>query len=239
MVYDGNAEGAPLMAAVIFDVDGTLVDTVDFHAEAWQRVFADFGHDIPFADLRAQIGKGSDMFLPVFLDKDEIERSGEAMSEARKKLFLSEYMPRVQGFATVPELFARIAEAGMKTALASSATAEELEGYKKAADIEGIPDVETSSDDAENSKPEPDIFQAAADKLGLKADEVVVIGDTPYDAEAAKKADMAFVGVLSGGFPEAQLREAGAIDIYQDPADLLARFDTSPLAALAERSAKA
>jgi phosphoglycolate phosphatase-like HAD superfamily hydrolase len=127
-------------------------------------------------------------------------------------------------------LFERIKADGKRIALASSAKGDELEKYKKIANIADLVDAETSSDDAEQSKPHPDIFEAALERLGqISPERVVVIGDTPYDAEAAGKAGLRTIGVLCGGFPEADLRAAGCIAIYRDPADLLARYDTSPL----------
>lgn len=211
--------------AVIFDVDGTLVDTVDFHAEAWQRSLEAFGHIVPFAALRSQIGKGEDQLMPVFLSAEEIERRGKEIEAFRKDLFSRDYRARVRGFPDARELFLELRRRGKRLALASSAKGDELGVYKRAAGIEGLTDVETSSDDAERSKPHPDIFQAALGKLGLAPDRAVVIGDSPYDSEAAKKAGLASIGVLCGGFAEADLRAAGAHGIYQDPADLLARID--------------
>ncbi len=127
-------------------------------------------------------------------------------------------------------LFERIRADGTRILLASSAKADELATYKKIADIEGLTDDETSSEDAENSKPAPDIFQAALGRLkGVEPGEVIVVGDTPYDAEAAGKAGLRTVGVLCGGFPEDSLRKAGCIAIYAGPTDLLARYAGSPL----------
>ncbi len=120
---------------------------------------------------------------------------------------------------------------GKQIALASSAKDEELQQYKKAARIDDLIDTETSSDDAEKSKPHPDIFEAALQRLGnIGPEHVVVVGDTPYDAEAASKAGLRTIGVLCGGWPEADLRRAGCIAVFRDPADLLAQYHRSPLA---------
>jgi phosphoglycolate phosphatase-like HAD superfamily hydrolase len=137
----------------------------------------------------------------------------------------------VKGFPAVRELFRRVKDEGLRVALASSAKGDELEAYKKLARIEDLVGEETSSDDAEKSKPHPDIFEAALEKLGdVRLSEAVVVGDTPYDAEAAGKAGLKTVGLLSGGFPAEDLRAAGCVRIYRDAADLLANYDTSPLA---------
>ena len=208
-------------SAIIFDVDGTLVDSVDFHAEAWQRTFSAFGFEFDLIKVREQIGKGGDQLMPVFLDGDILERQGKKIEAYRQDLFEREYFHRVIGFPKVPELFRFLIGAGKTIALGSSAKTDDLKGYKKAAGIEGMTAVETTSDDAEKSKPHPDIFLAALDRLKLSADIVVVVGDTPYDVEAAKKAGMRTTGLLYGGFSEASLRDAGAVDVYRDPGHLL------------------
>ena len=217
--------------AVIFDVDGTLVDSVDLHAHAWQEAFRDFGHNIPYEDIRGQIGKGGDQLMPVFLSEQELAQKGAALEEHRGKLLRAKYLPRVTGFPRVRELFERLSRDGKRVALASSAKGDELEAYKKAARIEDLIQAETSSDDAEKSKPHPDIFEAAMARLdGVARADVVVVGDTPYDAEAAAKAGLRTIGLLCGGFPEQDLKGAGCVAIYRDPADLLAQYDRSPLA---------
>ena len=219
-----------MIKAVIFDVDGTLVDSVDLHARAWQEAFAHFGKQFDFERVRSQIGKGGDQLMPVFLSKEELDDFGEELEEYRGELFKREYLPRVKGFPEVRELFQKLKDEGLKLALASSAKGDELKAYKERAHIEDLVEEETSSDDAEKSKPHPDIFEAALERLGdVRPAEAVVVGDTPYDAEAAGKAGVKTVGLLSGGFPEEDLRAAGCVRIYRDPADLLANYEDSPL----------
>jgi len=217
--------------AVIFDVDGTLIDSVDLHARAWQEALAHFGKHFDFERVRYQIGKGGDQLMPVFLSQKELDEFGDELEEYRGELFKREYLSKVKGFPAVRELFQKVKDEGLQIALASSAKEDELKAYKKIADIEDLVEEETSSDDAEKSKPHPDIFEAALARLGdMPPAEAVVVGDTPYDAEAAGKAGLQTIGLLSGGFPEEDLRAAGCVQIYRDPADLLANFDTSPLA---------
>jgi HAD superfamily hydrolase (TIGR01549 family) len=219
-----------MIKAVIFDIDGTLVDSVDLHARAWQEAFRKFGREIPFLEVRRQIGKGGDQLMPVFFTKEELQRFGKEMEEYRSELFKEKYLPQVRAFDKVRELFERIQANGKQIALASSAKGDELEAYKKIANIADLIEEETSADDAEHSKPHPDIFEAALEKLGRPStDEVIVVGDTPYDAEAAGKIGLSVIGVLCGGFPEAELRRAGCIAIYQNPADLLRNYAASPL----------
>jgi HAD superfamily hydrolase (TIGR01549 family) len=218
------------MRAVIFDVDGTLIDSVDAHAKAWQEALGDYGIEVPFEAVRAQIGKGGDQLMPVFVPRDELARIGDALEAHRGEIFKTRYLPTLRPFPSVRDLVQRVIASGRTVALASSAKADEVDTYKRIAGIDDLISRETSSDDVERSKPHPDIFQAALAVLGgVLPSEAVVVGDTPYDAEAAGKAGLAIVGVRCGGFPESDLRAAGCVAIYQDPADLLARFDQSPL----------
>ena len=220
-----------MIEAVIFDVDGTLVDSVDMHANAWVEAFQEFGHAVRFSDVRGQIGKGGDQLLPVFLPQREIEAHGKALETRRGEILKERYLSRIKAFPAVRELMQRLQRSGRRILLASSAKAEELATYKQVARIEDVVDDETSSDDAEHSKPEPDIFQAALARLGnVGPDRVLVVGDTPYDAQAAAKAGMRSIGLRCGGWPEDALRAAGCIAVYQDPADLLAQYETSPFA---------
>jgi HAD superfamily hydrolase (TIGR01549 family) len=220
-----------MLKAVIFDVDGTLVDSVDLHAQAWQEAFKQYGYDIPYEPIRHQIGKGSDQLIPVFISQEDYEKVGEKIAECRKEIYQKQLLPQVRPFEKVRELFERLKADGKKISLASSARNKTVETYKKLLQIEDLIDSATSTDDAEKSKPEPDIFQAALDKIeGVTASEVIVVGDTPYDAQAANKINLHTIGVLCGGFSEAELREAGCIAIYANPADLLAHYEQSPLA---------
>jgi HAD superfamily hydrolase (TIGR01509 family) len=222
-----------LIKAVLFDVDGTLVDSVDLHARAWLDAFREFGHDIPFERMREQIGKGGDQLMPVFLPPDELEQKGSALEQRRGAIFRETYLSQVRAFPEAAALLKRVDKAGLRTALASSARDEELAALKRIVGIEDDRlDAETSSSDAERSKPFPDIFEAALAQLtGVSPDETMVIGDTPYDAEAAARAGMSCIGMLCGGFSQESLVAAGCVAIYRDPAHLLAEYDASPLGA--------
>ena len=219
------------MRAAIFDIDGTLLDSVDLHARAWVEAFAHFGVETEQAEVRRQIGKGGDELMPVFLPKARIEREGETIEAFRSDLFKRKYLSAVRPFPAVRPLFEHIRSAGLKIALASSGKRTEVEHYTEILKIGDLVDVSTSSDDADRSKPHPDIFEAALRKLDRGAhDTIHVIGDTPYDAEAAAKAGLPTIGLLCGGFPEADLSAAGCVAIFRDPQDLLDGFDRSPLA---------
>lgn len=222
-----------MIRAVIFDIDGTLIDSVDAHAQAWVDAFRKFGKEIPFQEVRSQIGKGGDQLLPVFFSKEELDRFGEEMEAWRGEHLKRDFLPSFRPFDGVRSLFERILADGKRVALASSAKSEESEKYQEIAGIADLigDDESTSSSDAEKSKPHPDIFHAAMAKLdGISPAEAIVVGDTPYDAQAAGKAGISTVGVRCGGFPEGDLRGAGCVAVYRDPADLLANYDDSPLA---------
>lgn len=213
--------------AVIFDVDGTLVDTVHLHAMAWREAFQRFGHEIPFAVMRQQIGKGEDQLLPEFLSREELYRRGEAIKKYRSELYKSRYLPQARAFPKVRELFARIRALGQQTALASSCRSDELQTYKRLARIDDLVTTETTADDAEKSKPHPDIFRAVLDRLEtIEPSEALVVGDSPYDAQAAGKLGLSTVGLLCGGFPEDELRAADCIAIFTDPTALLDGYNS-------------
>jgi len=217
--------------AVIFDLDGTLVDSNDLHVRAWRETFRHFGKEIPVSRLREQIGKGNDQYLPVFLDGKEMREIGKQVEEFRGRIFKKEYLPLVRPFPHVPELFERVRGDGKKIALASSGKADEVEHYQKLIGIEGLVDCQTTADDVVHSKPKADVFIATLRLLGhLDPGQAIAIGDTPYDVQAAKKTSLATIALLCGGFPEEDLRDAGAIAIFRDPADLLDHYYRSALA---------
>jgi HAD superfamily hydrolase (TIGR01509 family) len=216
--------------AILFDVDGTLVDSVDLHAHAWQEAFAHFGKRIPYREIRAQIGKGGDQLIPVFLDEAERERMGERLESFRGDLFRREYLPRVRPFPHARDLVRRVKDAGLRAGLASSAKGDELDHHLDLVGLRGLVDAATTADDVERSKPHPDVFTVCAAKLGVDPRDVIAVGDSPFDAIAARRAGARAVGLLAGGFPRAALAGAGCEAIYADAGDLLLRFDGSPLA---------
>ena len=220
-----------MIKAVIFDIDGTIVDSVNLHTKAWKMAFAKFGKEMSFVAIRRQIGKGADQLLPVFFSREELDQFGDELDSYRSALFKREYLPKVKAFPNVRELFQRIKHDGKQIALASSAKEDELKEYKKIAQIDDLIESETSSGDVEKSKPYPDIFAAALEQLGnIAPDQVIAIGDTPYDAQAAGKINVRVIGLLCGGWNQEQLRQAGCVAIYREPADLLVHYDSSPLA---------
>jgi phosphoglycolate phosphatase-like HAD superfamily hydrolase len=216
--------------AVLFDVDGTLVDTNDLHAAAWREAFLHFGLDRPVEEIRWQIGKGGDNLIPsLFPDLEEARR--EEIGDFRGDLFKRDYLPRATPFPGVRALFERLVGDGVKIVLASSSHAEEVDYHLSLIACADLVSATTSKDDVEKSKPCPDIFAAALAKVApLGTGEVAVVGDTPWDAKAAGKIGLRTVGFRSGGFPDEALAEAGACELYDGPSDLLDRFDGSVFA---------
>ena len=215
--------------AVLFDIDGTLVDSNDHHVAAWQAVFGEIGATFDDQVVHDQIGKGTDMLVPTLLpDTDEAEQ--ERMGDEHGRIFKSEYLAQVKPFAAARDLLLKVKDSGREVVLASSASSDELDHYLELLDAREIVGASTTSDDVEKTKPAPDIFATALAKLStLSASEVVVVGDTPYDIEAAAKCGIAAVGVRSGKFSDETLRVAGAVALYDDVAALLADFEASPL----------
>lgn len=217
------------MKAVIFDIDGTLIDSVDLHARAWREAFEHFGVELTFKEIRDQIGKGGDKILPTYLSKEQIADFGEKLKEWRGEHFKKNYLQSVRPFHDSHDLLLKVKRSGKLLAAGSSAKQVELDYYLNLLNAKDLFDVTTSADDVDESKPSPDIFEVALKKLNSTFDDTIVVGDTPYDVEAALKAGLATIGFLSGGFSEERLTKAGAIKIYDGPTGLLKDFGASPI----------
>jgi HAD superfamily hydrolase (TIGR01509 family) len=218
----------PRLTGVLLDVDGTLVDSNDAHARVWVRALSEHGIQVEFATLRRLIGKGGDKLLPEVSGLDAESPEGKAISERRGELFKKEFLPTLRPFPGAKELMARMKEQGLRLAVASSSKKDELKELLRVCGADEFIEASTSSDDAENSKPDPDIVHAALARIGQPPGQVILLGDTPYDVEAGTKAGIRVVALRCGGWGDADLK--GAIKVYDDPADLLARFDGSPFA---------
>jgi HAD superfamily hydrolase (TIGR01509 family) len=213
---------------VILDVDGTLVDSNDAHTEAWLAAFAEQGLHPTFAQVRGLIGMGGDKLLPRVSAIQEDSPEGKALSKRRREIFKARFLPAVRAFPQAEELLGQMHTRGLALAIASSAKQDELGPLLKRCGADKFVQAQTSSDDVEQSKPDPDIVKAALERLALPADRVVMLGDTPYDVTAARRAGVAVVAFRCGGWKDADL--ADAVAIYDGPADLLQHFDNSPLA---------
>jgi HAD superfamily hydrolase (TIGR01509 family) len=225
---------APASHAVLFDIDGTLIDSVDLHAAAWHETLRRFGHDFPYATVRLQIGKGGDQLLATLIGAEETRQRGEEIERACGTLFAERYMKLVRPFPGVRPLFRLIKDHGHRLALASSCEQSELKHYKKLLKIDDLIDVEVCGDEVERSKPDPQIFTRVMGKLGMDAAQALAVGDTPYDAEAAGKAGIRTIGLLSGGFERRGLEAAGCVAVYADLEALHRAYEQSPLAGLLE-----
>lgn len=213
---------------VLLDVDGTLIDSNDAHAHAWVKALAEAGVPSDFATVRRLIGKGGDKLLPEVSGIDAESSQGKTISKRRGEIFQAEYLPNLKRFPGATELLARMKRGGLELAVASSAKEGELKGLLKVCGADEFIKAQTSSDDAESSKPDPDIVHAALGRLGHPPGKVIMLGDTPYDVEASLKAGVRVVALRCGGWGDVDLK--GAVRVYDDPADLLARFDESPFA---------
>ncbi|MFL5386598.1 MAG: HAD family hydrolase [Longimicrobiaceae bacterium] len=212
--------------AVILDVDGTLIDTNDAHAHAWVDVCNEFGFPVAFGKVRELIGMGGDRVLPALTGLSEESETGQEMKERRGKVFRERYLPSCRPFPCARELLERMSGDGMRLVVATSASADDMKALLKAAGVADLIEAKTSSADAEESKPAPDIVEAALENAGVPAGDAVMLGDTPYDVKAANRAGVRCVALRSGGWDDAALTDAVAI--YQDAADLLAHYEESP-----------
>lgn len=215
--------------AILFDIDGTLVDSNDMHVLAWEEAFAGIGERFDHQLLHDQIGKGTDMLVPTLLP-DLDAAAVKKLGNAHGSVFKDKFLTKIKLFPHARDLLAHARDVGQQVVLASSASQPELDHYLDLLDARDLVTTTTCSDDVEHSKPAPDIFATALGKLdGIGTDEVIVVGDTPYDVEAAAKCGIATVALRSGGFADKTLRDAGAVAIYDDAAALLAGYAESPL----------
>lgn len=214
--------------AVLLDIDGTLVDSNDAHAKAWLDALAEFGLQAEFEAVRCRIGMGGDKLLPEVTGVAEESELGQRISGRRSEIFRSRYLPKLQAFPGAKELLRRMNDEGLRLVVATSAKEEELKGLLRVLESEHLLDGQTSSDDAEESKPDPDIVVAALEQAGCPPERVLMLGDTPYDAQAAARAGVGLVGFRCGGWTDERLQPS--VEVYDGPQDLLERYTESPLA---------
>ena len=210
------------LAAVLFDVDGTLVDTNPAHIEAWCRACTSFGYDIPPDRIASEVGQGGDRLVLSVFGPTVAAEHGLALRQSATEEFLT--LSRTRTFPLFPgvlELFQALRSRGIRTGLATSSTPGQLAALVP----ENLADVIVTGAEVENTKPAPDLVLKAVAKLGLTPEVCAYVGDTPYDAQAARAAGVLPLGLLTGGYPEAVLRAAGACQVWSDPAALLADLD--------------
>lgn len=214
------------LKAVLLDVDGTLLDSNDAHARAWVDVGAEFGLDIAYEHARRLIGMGGDKVLPELTGEEDGSEKGEQIKERRTRIFMERYAPDLRPTPGARALCERLRDRGLKLVVATSANEQEMGVLLDKAGVRDLMQGATNADDAENSKPDPDIVRAALDEAGCGAGETLMLGDTPYDVEAARRAGVGIVAVRCGGWGDEDLRDAVAV--FDHPADLLAHWDESP-----------
>ncbi len=218
----------PHIHGVILDVDGTLIDSNDAQAHSWVEAMAAYGYQVAFEKVRPLIGMGGDKVLPETVHVSKDSEQGKAISQKRGEIFKERYLPHLQAFPHAQDLIKEIRKRGLQVAIASSAQPDELQAMLRLVGAADLIKDKSSSKDAQRSKPDPDVMEVTLVRLGLPADETLMIGDTAYDIEAAQKVHVGTIAFRCGGWSDRNL--ARAIAIYDGPADLLAHYDSSPLA---------
>jgi HAD superfamily hydrolase (TIGR01509 family) len=229
---DGASQGNRLavsqaQAGVLFDVDGTLVDTTYLHAVAWWQALRRFDHDVPMAEVHRAVGMGSDKLLEHLVG----DAAEDGLDDAHDE-FYRPWWKQLRPLPGAADLLRACAARGPKVVLASSAKADELDALRRVIDADDVIAAATSSDDAKQSKPAPDILQAALDQSGVGARNCVFVGDSVWDVEAAGRLDIPCIGLTCGGTSAAELTDRGAVATYENPAALLRALETSPIAGL-------
>jgi HAD superfamily hydrolase (TIGR01509 family) len=231
----GGAQDDKAATGILFDVDGTLVDTTYVHAVCWAEALRQNGHDVPMSTVHHQVGMSSDQLLAALLGDDRDKEQDDTLDDAHKTLY-KQYWGRLRPLPGAADLLRRCARAGLTVVLASSASSEELAMLRSVIDADDAIATATGKDDADAGKPEPDIVQVALQKSGIAADRAVFVGDATWDGVAAGRAGIPFVGVTCGGTSEDELRSAGAVEVWRDPAQLVERFEDAVLGRVAARS---
>lgn len=208
---------------VIFDVDGTLVDSNDAHANAWVDAFREAGFDVAFARIRDMIGMGGDKIIPDVTGWDAKSDEATALAARRGDIFNERYLPTLKPFPDVRALFERMRSDGLELSIATSAKPDELEKLLRIANVADLVSETASKKKGERSKPDPDIVQTAVGNSDFDTAQLVMVGDTPYDVEASGRAGVRSIAFRCGGWPDDRLR--GAVQIYDGAWDMLVRFD--------------
>jgi HAD superfamily hydrolase (TIGR01509 family) len=213
------------LEAALLDVDGTLIDTNYHHALAWFRAFEQHGFVLPLWRIHRAIGMGGDQLVPALVGEDADEEKGDDIRDARDSLY-QELIGEVEPLHGSRELILDLKERGLTVVLASSSPQQELDHYLELLDARELADAWTTKDDVESTKPEPDLVNAALDKAGTG--NAVMVGDTRWDVEAAAKAGVETACVMTGGWSAQELREAGAVAVFESVDELRERLDVTP-----------
>jgi HAD superfamily hydrolase (TIGR01509 family) len=216
------------VALAILDIDGTLVDTNYHHALAWYRAFRQHGVVLPIWRIHRHIGMGGDQLVTALTDDSVESEQGDDVRAAEKPLYMA-FIEEVEPMEGARELISDLKDRGHRVVLASSAKQDEVDHYLDQLDARELADDWTMSDDVESTKPSPDLVQAALEKVGANAGDAVMVGDTTWDIEAAKRAGVATIAVMTGGFGRDELEDAGAAAVYDSVAELRERLDETAL----------
>ncbi|QDY90124.1 HAD family hydrolase [Arthrobacter sp. UKPF54-2] len=220
--------------AVLFDVDGTLIDSSYLHTLAWWQAFRQAGYDVPMAGIHRSVGMGGDRILDRLLPADRDTDADADILTSQAAVF-STFWPALRRLDGARALLAQCHDSGLAVALASSARDRDLEILRAVIDADAYIHAATSSADAKESKPAPDILAAALDAVGVAAENAVYVGDAVWDIYAAGALGIPAIGLTCGGTGEAELREAGAVEVYESPRALLDNLAGSAIGALASR----
>lgn len=211
------------LQGILFDIDGTLIDSNDIHCRAWLEAFEHFDRPQPWELMRGQIGKGGDLLVPDLLNARDMRKFGEELKKHRGELFKKKYMKTIEPFPRVKEMFEELRGRGVKLALASSSNPDEVDYYTGLLGVGDLVAGTTSKEDAEMSKPSPEIFRAALERTGTDPARTFAVGDTPYDVLAAHRIPVPVVAVLCGGFPRETLAKAEFL--FADVAEMVRKID--------------
>ena len=217
-----------MAGTAILDIDGTLVDTNYQHAVAWYRAFRQHDVVLPVWRIHRHIGMGGDQVIAALTDEKTDEEKGDDIRGAEKALYLA-MIEEVEPLEGARELIERLKDAGKTVVMASSAKDDEVDHYLDLLDARELADDWTTSADVEATKPEPDLVKAALDKAGSEPGDAVMLGDTPWDCEAARRAGVETVALMTGGFSEQELTDAGAAAVFESLPDLIERIEETPL----------
>jgi phosphoglycolate phosphatase-like HAD superfamily hydrolase len=217
-----------ILNGVLLDVDGTLLDSNAAHAQSWREALRVFGINRELRVIRPLIGMGGDRLLPELCGVEEASELGKKISQARQTIFTEGYLPGLRPFPGARELVLRMSREGLKLGVATSSGQGDLAHLLERARVADLLPTRVTKDDVDSSKPGPDIVCVGLERLGCRAEEALMLGDTPYDARAARNAGVRAVAVRSGGWGDRELLAAGAVSIYDDVAGILAEYESSP-----------
>lgn len=209
--------------SVLFDLDGTLIDTTYLHTVAWWHAFRQVGLAVSMHRIHRSVGMGSDHLIDAVVDEEHTDEQDDAVRSAHASIYAMNW-PVLQPFPGAQDLVRRLHGDGLTVVLASSAGSADLSAAREVLQLDDCFTAMTHKADVERSKPEPDLLEAALEQSGLRAEDAVFVGDAVWDVEAANRLDIPSIGLACGGYSADELRTAGAVDVYDDPADLLEHY---------------